>query len=83
MAEIRFNRKEFEKHIKLTKEVEEKISLFGTNLESLNDEELIISITPNRQDLFSLQTFAKSLQAFLGKNTGLRNYKINKPEKNY
>ena len=44
MTIITFPRKEFEKHIKLSKENIEKISLFGTPLESINDKEIKIEI---------------------------------------
>jgi phenylalanyl-tRNA synthetase beta chain len=67
MATAKFSRKEFEKYIKLTKEIEEKISLFGTHLESINEEEVELEITPNRPDLFSLQGFIRNFSAFLGK----------------
>ena len=40
MANIKIPRKEFEKHIKITEEIEEKIHLFGTPLESLSSEEI-------------------------------------------
>jgi phenylalanyl-tRNA synthetase beta chain len=83
MAGIKFSRKEFEKHIKLTKEVEEQITMFGTNLESLNDEEIEISVNPNRPDLYSLSGFIRALFAFSGKKKGLKEYKLNKPEKDY
>ena len=85
MAGIKFSRKEFEKHIKLTDEIKEKLNLFGTHFEGADNESVEIEITPNRPDLFSLQTFAKSFLAFMGKakEKGLREYKINKPEKNF
>jgi len=87
MAGIKFSKKEFEKHIKLTDEIKEKINLFGTHFEGIseNGEDLELDILPNRPDLFSLQTFIKSFSAFLGKDKeqGLRKYKTNKPEKNF
>jgi len=85
MAGIKFSRKEFEKHFKLTEELKEKISLFGTHFESENAENVELEITPNRPDLFSLQRFIASFSAFLGKSKekGLREYKLNKPEKNF
>jgi len=67
MAKIKFSRKEFEKHIKLSKEIEEKISLFGTHLESLTNDEIELEILPNRPDLFSFQGFIRAFKAFLGK----------------
>ena len=83
MSNIKISRKEFEKEIKLTKEIEEKIHLFGTPLESITSEEIELEIFPNRPDLLSAQGFLRAFNAFLGKETGLKKYKINKPEKNY
>jgi phenylalanyl-tRNA synthetase beta chain len=83
MAKVKFSRKEFEKHIKITNEIEEKIALFGTPLESLTKEEVEIEIFPNRPDLLSSQGYLRGFLAFLGKKKGLKNYKINKPEKNF
>lgn len=80
MTSITFPRKEFEKSIKLTKGVEEKISLFGTPLESINNKEIEIEVFPNRPDLLSMQGFLRGFKAFLGKEPGLRKYKINKSE---
>ncbi len=83
MANVKFLRSEFEKEIKLTKEVLEKISLMGTPLESLTDEEIEIEIFPNRPDLLSMQGYLRALRAFLNKSPGLQKYKINKPEKDF
>lgn len=83
MTNVRFSRKEFEKEVKLTKEAEEKISLFGTPLEALDSNEIEIEIFPNRPDLISLQGYLRGFKAFLGKSPGLQKYKIKKPEKNY
>ncbi|MDO8459950.1 MAG: hypothetical protein Q7S74_02485, partial [Nanoarchaeota archaeon] len=83
MTNVKFSRKEIEKHIKLTDENIEKISLFGTPLESINNEEVEIEVFPNRPDLISLQGFLRGFKAFLGKETGLKKYKIKKPEENY
>ena len=84
MAIVKFPRKEFEKVTgKIDEKMQEKIPLFGTPLESLNDEEIEIEIFPNRPDLYSLQGYLRSFLAFLGKKTGLKSYKVNKPEKNY
>jgi phenylalanyl-tRNA synthetase beta chain len=77
MANVIFSRKEFEKNIKLTDEIIEKISLFGTPLERIDDEEIEIEIFPNRPDLLSFANYLASFKQFLGKsNRGIRNYKI-------
>lgn len=83
MAGIKFSRKEFEKHVKLTPEIEEKISMLGTHLESVTKDEIELEILPNRPDLFSLSGFMRAFSSFLGKKTGLKEYKVNKPLKDY
>ncbi len=83
MAKIKFSRKEFEKSVKITKDVEERISMFGTPLESLSDEEVEIEIFPNRPDLLSLQGYLRAFRAFIGKPSRVAKYKINKPEKEF
>lgn len=83
MANVKFPRKEFEKEIKITPEVIEKISLFGTPLESITNEDIEIEVFPNRPDLLSMQGFLRAFKAFLGKDTGLKTYKIKKPENNF
>jgi len=76
MTNIKFPRKEFEKEIKLTPEVIEKVSLFGTPLESISKEEIEIEVFPNRPDLISMQGFLRGFKAFLGKESGLKKYSI-------
>ncbi len=83
MTNVTFSRKNIEKHVKLTDEVIEKISLFGTPLERIDDKELEIEVFPNRPDLIPMHGFLRGLKAFLGKETGLKKYKLEKPEKDY
>ncbi|MFH1801772.1 MAG: phenylalanine--tRNA ligase subunit beta [archaeon] len=84
MANIKFNRKIFEREIgKLDEKMQHKIAMFGTPLENFNNEEIEVEIFPNRPDLLSYQGWKRSFLAFLGKKTGLREYKINRPEKDY
>src|SRR3989344_8693561 len=84
MANIKLNRKIFEKEIgKLDEKMQDRIAMFGTPLESFNDEEIEIEVFPNRPDMLSYQGFKRGFLAFLGKKTGLQKYKINPPEKNY
>ncbi|MCX8194246.1 MAG: phenylalanine--tRNA ligase subunit beta [Candidatus Pacearchaeota archaeon] len=82
MAVVKFSRKEFEKYIKIDKKIEQKIAMFGTPLEYLNDEEIAIEIFPNRPDLLSLQGYLRAFLTFIGKKKKFE-YKVNKPEKNY
>jgi phenylalanyl-tRNA synthetase beta chain len=84
MSNIKFPRKTFEKEIgKLDEKMQNKIAMFGTPLESFDDEEIELEIFPNRPDLLSYQGFKRGFLAFLGKKTGLKEYKINKPQKDF
>lgn len=84
MANIKIPRKQFEKEIgKLDEKMQEKIAMFGTTLESFNDEEIELEIFPDRPDLLSYQGFKRSFLSFIGKKTGIKEYKLNKPEKDY
>lgn len=82
MALVKFSRKEFEKFVKIDKKIEQKIAMFGTPLEYINDEEIAIEIFPNRPDLLSLQGYVRAFLTFIGKKKKVE-YKVNKPEKGY
>ena len=84
MANIKIPKKLFEKEIgKLDDKMQEQIALFGTPVESVGDNELELEIFPDRPDMLSYQGFKRAFLAFLGKQTGLKNYKIKKPAKDY
>jgi len=84
MAIINFTQKQFEKDFgKLNENMQNKIAMFGTPLEKIEEGEVQIEIFPNRPDMLSYQGFKRAFSAFLGKKVGLKKYKINKPEKNY
>ena len=84
MANVKFDKNAFEKDIgKLDEKMQEKIALFGTPVESLDNETLELEIFPNRPDLLGYHGFKRSFLSFLGKKTGFKNYKLNKPEKDY
>jgi len=84
MANIKFNRSIFEKEIgKLNAEMQNKIAMFGTTLEKIDNESLEIEVFPNRPDLLSYQGFKRAFLAFLGKKTGLKEYKVYPPKKDY
>ena len=84
MANVKFNKKVFEKEIgKLDEQMQHKIAMFGTTVEGLDDAQLEIDVSPNRPDLLSYQGFKRSFLAFLNREVGLKNYKLNKPEKDY
>ena len=82
MANIKFDRKEVEKHIKLDDKTIERINMFGVPA-SVSATELEIEVFPNRPDLISLPGFIRAIKSFLGKETGLKKYRVNAPEKDY
>lgn len=84
MALIEFQKKQFESEIgKLDEEMKEKIAMFGTPIDNLDEQKIQVEVFPNRPDLLSFQGFKRAFKAFLGKETGLKDYKLNKPEKDY
>lgn len=84
MAIVTFSKKQFEKDIEsFNEQIKNKISMFGTPIEREENDEISIEVFPNRPDLLSYHGFKRSFLAFLGKKTGLVNYKVNKPEENY
>lgn len=84
MASVIFSRKEFEREIgRLDEKMQNKIAMFGTPLEKFDDINIEIEVFPNRPDLLSYHGFKRAFLAFLGKQKGLKEYKINKPEKEY
>jgi phenylalanyl-tRNA synthetase beta chain len=81
MANISIDKKTFEKEIgKLTEEMQHNIAMLGTPIDRIENEEIQIEIFPNRPDMLSYHGFKRSFLAFLGKQTGLKRYKINKPK---
>ena len=83
MANVKFQRQEIEKHIKLSSDVIEKIQLLGIPIEYINEKEIEIEVLPNRPDLLSIHGFIRALKSFIGKEKGLNKYTIHKPEKDY
>jgi len=56
----------------------EKVGMLGTSVESADDNEITIEVSPNRPDLLSEQGVARALSSFMGIKTGLRNYAVKK-----
>lgn len=84
MALVTFSKKIFEKEIgKLDDEMQNKIAMFGTPIDKIENNELQIEIFPNRPDLLSYHGYKRSFLPFLGKQTGLKTYKINKPKEDF
>ncbi len=84
MASVILNKKKFEREIgKLDEKMQDRISLFGTPIEKITDNDVELEIFPNRPDMLSYEGFKRAFLAFLDRKTGLRTYKLNKPEKDY
>ena len=82
MANIKYSKKQIEKYLNLNEKNIEKIAMYGTPL-SISKDFLEIEVFPNRPDIIPMQNFIRAINAFTGKNPGIKKYKINKPEKNY
>ena len=83
MPTVTLNRREVEKLLgkKISVEqLKDRISMLGTDLESVTEEEIVVEIFPNRPDMLSEQGFARALSSFLGFRTGLRKYHAHPPE---
>ncbi|MFH0868455.1 MAG: phenylalanine--tRNA ligase subunit beta [Candidatus Woesearchaeota archaeon] len=79
MPTININRKVFEKLVgkKLpTENLKDRISYLGTDLESVDENEIVVEIFPNRPDMLSVQGLARAFSSFIGAKTGLRQYKV-------
>ena len=79
MPTIKLNRQVFEKLVRKKLPIEKlkgRISMLGTDLEEVNDKEIIVEVFPNRPDMLSVQGFARAFSSFIGAKTGLRHYKV-------
>lgn len=77
MAVINLDKKELESRIgKITKNVEEKISMLGVVFESQDESNVYIDVPPNRPDMLSLQGFLRSYLSFIGKGSK-KSYVVN------
>ncbi len=81
MPTINVNRKVFEKLVgkKLPLEkLKDRISMLGTDLEEINDKEIVVEIFPNRPDMLSDQGLARAFSTFIGAKKGLKKYSVKK-----
>jgi len=77
MTILTIPKKQFEKDIgKIDEKMEERIAMFGTPVEQINDEEISIEIFPNRPDLLAYQNYKKAFLSFLGKNKIFRKLNV-------
>ena len=83
MATITIPKKEFEKNVKLSGDLSEKLMMSGISVDKIDDKNISLEITANRPDLLSAQGVYRHLKAYFGKETGLKEYNVGKPEKNF
>ena len=79
MPTITINKKEFEKLVgkKLALDaLKDRISYLGTDLESIDENEINVEVFPNRPDMLSVQGFARAFSSFIGSKKGLKEYKV-------
>ena len=79
MPTINLDRKAFDRELgkKIPDEVlKDRISMIGTDLEQLDDKEIVVEVFPNRPDMLSMQGFARAMAAFLDIRPGLREYSV-------
>jgi phenylalanyl-tRNA synthetase beta chain len=68
MTILTINRKEFERKVgKITSELEEKITMMGTPIEEVTEDEISVEVFPNRPDLLSTENFIRAVNQFNGK----------------
>ncbi|MBI2666038.1 phenylalanine--tRNA ligase subunit beta [Candidatus Woesearchaeota archaeon] len=81
MPTITLNKNEFEKLVGKElplEELKDRISMLGTDLEKIENNEIHVEIFPNRPDMLSEQGFARAFSSFIGVKTGLRQYEVKK-----
>ncbi len=84
MTILTLNKKQLESKIgKIDDKLRNKIDMFGTPIDLETEEEINIEVFPNRPDLLSMQGFVRAINAFLGKEKILKEYKVEKPEKDF
>ena len=79
MPTVKLNKQIFEKLVGKVlpdDKLNNRISMMGTDLDSIEDNEINVEIFPNRPDLLSEQGFARAFSAFIGVKKGLREYKV-------
>lgn len=79
MPTVTLNKTVFEKLVgkKLPlDELKDRISMLGTDLEKIEENEIEVEIFPNRPDMLSEQGFARAFSSFIGVKTGLRKYEV-------
>src|SRR3989344_4646137 len=80
MPTITINKKGLKGNLSLD-ELKDRISMLGTDLESIDENEINVEIFPDRPDMLSEQGFARAFNSFINVETGLKKYKVEKSNK--
>src|SRR3989344_1732975 len=59
-------------------QLKDRISMLGTDLDRIENDQIIVEIFPNRPDMLSEQGFARAFAAFIGIKKGLPQYDLKK-----
>ncbi len=59
-------------------ELKDRISMLGTDLDKIENDEIHVEIFPNRPDMLSEPGFARALASFIGTKPGLKSYTVKK-----
>ena len=81
MPTVTLNKQVFEKLVGKSlplNELKDRISYLGTDLESIEGNEIVVEIFPNRPDMLSEQGLARAFSSFIGVHTGLKEYRAKK-----
>jgi phenylalanyl-tRNA synthetase beta chain len=57
-----------------TERLKEAIPMLGVDMESIDEEKIVLEIFPNRPDMLSIEGFARALKGFMGAETGYKQY---------
>ncbi len=58
------------------KELEERAAMLGTDVESVDEDRIVVEVFPDRPDMLSVEGFARAYRAFAGLESGLREYVV-------
>ncbi|MCX6707986.1 MAG: phenylalanine--tRNA ligase subunit beta [Candidatus Woesearchaeota archaeon] len=79
MPAVTLNKDVFERLVgkKLPLEkLKERISYMGTDLESIEENEINVEVFPNRPDMLSEQGFVRAFSTFIGASKGIKRYDV-------
>jgi phenylalanyl-tRNA synthetase beta chain len=79
MPTVKLNKKVFNKLVGKDlsdDQLRERLPMIGTDLESIEGDDINVEVFPNRPDMLSEQGFARAFSAFIGVHTGIKQYVV-------